>query len=233
MSTISDWARLAQQNPKAAALCTAAEFPTRNDGLPAVEKTYGFDLPDAERRRSRLRAGLHERGRAQPVQLRRGLRHRRAGACRTSSSSSRTTSRPWPPTTSPSACARTTYQANAAAYEALFGAIAKQLTTRARHAAQLQGRHRRRDARRTSPRSSSSRPRSSTADTIPRESAPRAAHKVDLRSSTPGHCHTRVVRERCRTTGGAAGAPPRSEGGGSCTHAPPQSSHIRSPSTRE
>jgi osmoprotectant transport system substrate-binding protein len=47
VSTISDWARLAQQNPQAATLCTAAEFPTRNDGLPAVEKTYGFDLPSA------------------------------------------------------------------------------------------------------------------------------------------------------------------------------------------
>jgi len=45
--TISDFARLAQQNPQAATLCTAAEFPTRNDGLPAVERTYGFDLPDA------------------------------------------------------------------------------------------------------------------------------------------------------------------------------------------
>ena len=48
VTTISDYARLAQQNPKAATLCTAAEFPTRNDGLPAVEKTYGFDLPDAD-----------------------------------------------------------------------------------------------------------------------------------------------------------------------------------------
>jgi osmoprotectant transport system substrate-binding protein len=47
VSTISDWARLAKENPQAASLCTAAEFPTRNDGLPAVEKTYGFDLPDA------------------------------------------------------------------------------------------------------------------------------------------------------------------------------------------
>jgi len=45
--TISDFARLAQQNPAAATLCSAAEFPTRNDGLPAVERTYGFDLPDA------------------------------------------------------------------------------------------------------------------------------------------------------------------------------------------
>jgi glycine betaine/choline ABC-type transport system substrate-binding protein len=47
VSTISDWARLVQQNPQAATLRTAAEFPTRNDGLPGVEKTYGVDLPDA------------------------------------------------------------------------------------------------------------------------------------------------------------------------------------------
>jgi osmoprotectant transport system substrate-binding protein len=47
VATISDWARLAQENPQAATLCTAAEFPSRNDGLPAVEQTYGFDLPDA------------------------------------------------------------------------------------------------------------------------------------------------------------------------------------------
>jgi osmoprotectant transport system substrate-binding protein len=47
VSTISDWASLAQRDPKAATLCTAAEFPTRNDGLPAVEKAYGFDLPEA------------------------------------------------------------------------------------------------------------------------------------------------------------------------------------------
>jgi osmoprotectant transport system substrate-binding protein len=46
VATISDYARLAQENPQAATLCTAAEFPTRNDGLPAVERTYGFDLPD-------------------------------------------------------------------------------------------------------------------------------------------------------------------------------------------
>jgi osmoprotectant transport system substrate-binding protein len=45
--TISDFARLARENPQAATLCTAAEFPTRNDGLPAVERTYDFDLPDS------------------------------------------------------------------------------------------------------------------------------------------------------------------------------------------
>jgi osmoprotectant transport system substrate-binding protein len=47
VATISDYARLAQENPAAATLCSAAEFPTRNDGLPAVEQIYGFDLPDA------------------------------------------------------------------------------------------------------------------------------------------------------------------------------------------
>lgn len=47
VATISDYARLAQDNPQAATLCSAAEFPMRNDGLPAVEQTYGFDLPDA------------------------------------------------------------------------------------------------------------------------------------------------------------------------------------------
>jgi osmoprotectant transport system substrate-binding protein len=47
ISTIGDWAELAQDDPEAATLCTAAEFPTRNDGLPAVEETYGFDLPES------------------------------------------------------------------------------------------------------------------------------------------------------------------------------------------
>jgi len=47
ISTISDWAALAEEDPEAATLCTAAEFPTRNDGLPAVEEAYGFDLPES------------------------------------------------------------------------------------------------------------------------------------------------------------------------------------------
>ena len=27
-------------------MCAAAEFLTRDDGFPGLEKTYGFDLPD-------------------------------------------------------------------------------------------------------------------------------------------------------------------------------------------
>ena len=47
ISTISDWAALAEEDPEAATLCSEAEFPIRNDGLPAVEETYGFDLPES------------------------------------------------------------------------------------------------------------------------------------------------------------------------------------------
>jgi osmoprotectant transport system substrate-binding protein len=43
--TISDYARISKDNPGDAGLCTAAEFVTRDDGLPGLEKTYGFTLP--------------------------------------------------------------------------------------------------------------------------------------------------------------------------------------------
>lgn len=47
VKTVSDYAALAKKDPAAAALCTASEFITRDDGLPGLEKTYGFDLPTA------------------------------------------------------------------------------------------------------------------------------------------------------------------------------------------
>jgi osmoprotectant transport system substrate-binding protein len=43
--TISDYASLVKKNPSAAALCTASEFVTRDDGLPGLSRTYGFSLP--------------------------------------------------------------------------------------------------------------------------------------------------------------------------------------------
>jgi osmoprotectant transport system substrate-binding protein len=46
VATLSDYARVAQEDPAAATLCSSAEFITRDDGLPGVERTYGFDLPD-------------------------------------------------------------------------------------------------------------------------------------------------------------------------------------------
>lgn len=48
VKTISDYAALAKRNPSSASLCTAAEFITRDDGLPGMEKTYGFTLPRAQ-----------------------------------------------------------------------------------------------------------------------------------------------------------------------------------------
>lgn len=45
VSTISEYAALATADPEAAKLCASAEFSTREDGLPGLEKTYDFSLP--------------------------------------------------------------------------------------------------------------------------------------------------------------------------------------------
>ena len=128
VSTISDWARLAQQNPQAATLCTAAEFPTRNDGLPAVEKAYGFDLPDANvavldfglvytsvaaRKPCNFAVVFGTDAQVLANKLVVLKDDKQALATYNVAVSMR----------------NATYQAHAAQYEAIFGAIAKQLTT--------------------------------------------------------------------------------------------------------
>src|SRR5690606_25613799 len=42
VETISDLAALARSQPDVATLCVGEEFATRSDGLPGVERTYGF-----------------------------------------------------------------------------------------------------------------------------------------------------------------------------------------------
>lgn len=42
---LSDLGKLIKDNPKAASLCVESEFSTRNDGLPGMEKAYGFKFP--------------------------------------------------------------------------------------------------------------------------------------------------------------------------------------------
>ena len=128
VATISDWARLAQENPQAAGLCTAAEFPTRNDGLPAVEQTYGFDLPEANvavldfglvytsvAARNPCNFAVVFGTDAQVLQNKLVVLQddKQALATYNVGVSMRTE----------------TYQAHAPAYEAIFGAIAKELTT--------------------------------------------------------------------------------------------------------
>ena len=128
VATISDWARLAQENPQAAGLCTAAEFPTRNDGLPAVEQTYGFDLPEANvavldfglvytsvAARNPCNFAVVFGTDAQVLQNKLVVLQddKQALATYNVAVSMRTE----------------TYQAHAPAYEAIFGAIAKELTT--------------------------------------------------------------------------------------------------------
>ncbi|GAA5141284.1 glycine betaine ABC transporter substrate-binding protein [Pseudonocardia adelaidensis] len=44
--TLSEYAALVNRDPAQGRLCAAAEFLTRDDGWPGLEKAYGFDLPD-------------------------------------------------------------------------------------------------------------------------------------------------------------------------------------------
>lgn len=45
VTTLSDYAKLAHSDPSKASICVASEFTARNDGLPGLEKAYGFTLP--------------------------------------------------------------------------------------------------------------------------------------------------------------------------------------------
>ena len=48
VSTLSDYAELANRDSGEASLCAATEFLTREDGWLGVEKEYGFDLPNSD-----------------------------------------------------------------------------------------------------------------------------------------------------------------------------------------
>lgn len=45
VTDLSGYAALVERDPAQARLCAAAEFLTRDDGFPGLEKAYGFDLP--------------------------------------------------------------------------------------------------------------------------------------------------------------------------------------------
>lgn len=47
VETLSDYAALANEDPDSASFCGAAEFFGRNDGWPGLQKSYGFELPQA------------------------------------------------------------------------------------------------------------------------------------------------------------------------------------------
>ncbi len=46
VSSLSDYAELANTSPEDATLCAASEFLDRSDGLPGLEKSYAFELPE-------------------------------------------------------------------------------------------------------------------------------------------------------------------------------------------
>ena len=45
VKTISDLGKLAKERPDEATICAGTEFAARDDGLPGVEKAYGFKIP--------------------------------------------------------------------------------------------------------------------------------------------------------------------------------------------
>ena len=45
VKTISDFKQLIEERPEEATICVGTEFSTRDDGLPGVEETYGFQFP--------------------------------------------------------------------------------------------------------------------------------------------------------------------------------------------
>ncbi|MGH3358886.1 MAG: glycine betaine ABC transporter substrate-binding protein [Nocardioidaceae bacterium] len=47
VTSLSDYAKLANESPEDASMCVNAEFEVRNDGLPGLEKKYGFELPSS------------------------------------------------------------------------------------------------------------------------------------------------------------------------------------------
>lgn len=48
VKNLSDYAALVKKNPKQAKSCLGPEFKSRDDGMPAIEKKYGFKLPGAQ-----------------------------------------------------------------------------------------------------------------------------------------------------------------------------------------
>lgn len=46
VTNLSEYAELVQTNPEEATLCAAAEFIVRDDGIPGMEQTYGFEMPE-------------------------------------------------------------------------------------------------------------------------------------------------------------------------------------------
>jgi osmoprotectant transport system substrate-binding protein len=47
VTTLSEYAELANENPADSSLCAASEFIDRADGLPGLQETYGFELPES------------------------------------------------------------------------------------------------------------------------------------------------------------------------------------------
>ncbi len=49
LSTLSDLKSFIAENPNQASICVGSEFSVRDDGLPGLQKAYGYEFPDIQR----------------------------------------------------------------------------------------------------------------------------------------------------------------------------------------
>lgn len=127
VETLSDYAELVNSDPGAATLCSSPEFITRDDGLPGVEETYGFDLPDANV--VQLEPALVYQQVGQGATCDFAVVFATDGAIAGQDLTVLEDDRGFFPPYNIAVAMRTeTYEPNAQAYDQLFGAIAEQLT---------------------------------------------------------------------------------------------------------
>jgi len=69
VTSLSAYAKLAKSKPSDASLCVNGEFSSRDDGLPGVEKAYGFKLPASEVKTLEEGAIYNAIGKSDPCQF--------------------------------------------------------------------------------------------------------------------------------------------------------------------
>ena len=127
VASISDYAAVANENPDAATLCSSAEFITRDDGLPGVEETYGFDLPDSHVIQLEPALVYQQVGQGESCDF--AVVFATDGQVAGQNLTVLEDDQQFFPPYNIAVTMRTeTYEPNAAAYDELFGAIAEELT---------------------------------------------------------------------------------------------------------
>ena len=127
VTTISDWAKVVQDDPKKGRLCSSAEFINRNDGLPGLEELYGFTLPRSEVVQLEPALVYSQVGKAEDCDF--ALVFATDGQILNNDLTVLEDDKSFfPPYNIAPTMKTTVYDANAAKYDELFGAISAKLT---------------------------------------------------------------------------------------------------------